>query len=155
MTSSCRGHQYPGNFLKYGSIRPDVPPFGPAPIIKSNYLTFSPIHQQYYYLVPEIVARKVGYLIKKKTNNNTVRRYLFGFGAVVLGPKHLTTSYPIVRQAIDFEGGFNDDLDLQQPVWTRLNKEVMAPDHTQPTIWLDDKPSLPLRGSKFNCQENE
>ncbi|KAJ5608890.1 hypothetical protein N7528_009457 [Penicillium herquei] len=65
MTSACRGHQYPGNFSKNGSIRPDVPPFGPAPAVKSNGLTFSPIHQQYYGTVPETVAREVGYLISK------------------------------------------------------------------------------------------
>ncbi|KAJ5702157.1 hypothetical protein N7488_009705 [Penicillium malachiteum] len=112
ITSSCRGHQYLGNFSKNGLIRPDVPPFGPAPIVKSNCLTFSPIHQQYYCLIPETVAREVGYLIKKKINDNTVRRYLFGFGAVTLGPKCLTTEYPIARQATDFEGSFDDDLDL-------------------------------------------
>ncbi|KAJ5640597.1 hypothetical protein N7528_000222 [Penicillium herquei] len=71
MTGGCRGHQYPGNFSKNGSIRPDVPPFGPARAIKSNGLTLSPIHLGYYGMVPETVAREVGYLIRRKTNDNT------------------------------------------------------------------------------------
>ncbi|KAJ5622247.1 hypothetical protein N7528_005479 [Penicillium herquei] len=124
MNGACRGHQYPGNFSKNGSIRPDVPL---SALPQPSQATLG-----YYGLVPESVAREVGYLIRKKTNDNTTRRYLFGFGAITLGPKYLTSaSVSFTRQAIDFDGGFDDDLDLQQPVRTRFAKEVMAPNHTR------------------------
>ncbi|KAJ5933444.1 hypothetical protein N7454_005773 [Penicillium verhagenii] len=100
-----------GSSLADGSVRPTCPPFGPAPVINSNCLTFAVIYQRYYCFAPESVVFSTGYLLSRKVNAEITGTTAFSFGQITLGGSFIADYHPIQRQALDFSGTFADSID--------------------------------------------